>query len=123
MLKLRVFGKEGCSKCDALKGRVSRILQKRQDLETDYMDCLTPSGLMEFCKLEVGNPNNIPLLVFMKDDTYVLGKLVFEPAKYGSVAVPVLSGLRTDYDTGNGTLPEGLIQEALRQVEAALPKA
>ena len=69
MYEAIVFGKEGCTKCDALKGKLNRFIDKNNlDVKITYHDVLTLDGLTKaIIDPDVDPKNNIPGLV-IKDD-------------------------------------------------------
>ena len=71
MLKIHIFGKsQGCSKCDALKRKVTNILKDderfRESFGVVFHDLLTEEGIADFCETNI-NPNCVPGLVIGGD--------------------------------------------------------
>ena len=67
MLKIHIFGKsQGCSKCDALKRKVTNILKDderfRESFGVVFHDLLTEEGIADFCETNI-NPNCVPGIV------------------------------------------------------------
>ena len=123
-LVAHVFGKEGCSKCAALKRRLERLLVKPDYsmITMKYHDVMTLDGIVDFCKAECLNPNRIPALLLENDGKYVeipecvwdeldkdaeLKNSRFDPG----VTYPYV-GVQTNYDD-TGVIPEDVIKNVL----------
>ena len=109
-LVAHVFGKEGCSKCAALKRRLERLLAKPVD------------GIVKFCLTGCLNPNRIPALLMEEDGSYVeIPKKLWddldkndgpEHGRFSPDATYPNVGTQTNYD-GNGVITEQTIQGIL----------
>ena len=123
-LVAHVFGKEGCTKCAALKRRLERLLGKPEYsmITMKYHDVMTLDGIVDFCKAECLNPNRIPALLLENDGKYVeipecvwdeldkdaeLKNSRFDPG----VTYPYV-GVQTNYDD-TGVIPEDVIKNVL----------
>lgn len=123
-LVAHVFGKEGCSKCAALKRRLERLLAKPEYsmIKMEYHDVMTLDGIVDFCKAECLNPNRIPALLMESDGEYVeLPKKLWddldrndgpEHGRFSPDATYPYVGTQTNYD-GNGVITEQTIQGIL----------
>ena len=124
MITAHVFGKEGCSKCAALKRRLERLLAKPEYsmIRMEYHDVMTLDGIVDFCKAECLNPNRIPALLMESDGKYVkipecvwneldktdnLKNGRFDPG----VTYPYV-GVQTNYDS-TGVIQESLVRDLL----------
>lgn len=113
-----VFGKQGCSKCQALKRRLADLLARPEyaDFKMEYHDVLTEDGVVKFCKAGCLNPNRIPALLVSVDGRYVIN-----PLSYGDTSVDVFKasftyswvGIQTDYDNGGGLITPAMVKEVL----------
>lgn len=106
---ITVFGKTGCRKCEMLIKRLEGILKKREDKKwkLEYKNLTNEDDLVEFCKLEVLNPQRIPAIVMYGSDNKPLRYSgAYSESKDGDVFLPVYLGASTDYDTGRGVLTE-----------------
>jgi ribonucleoside-triphosphate reductase len=72
-LELRVFGKEGCDKCESLTGRTEKQIQKEyagKPVHMKYYDMLTENGMAESMFHGI-NPARIPTMVAVDKDGVV----------------------------------------------------
>lgn len=123
--QIQVFGKPGCPKCTTLKGRIDRMLAKKEwsDFTRVEHDLHTEQGLVEFCLLECINPQRIP--------AFVVGRYDETASKYvplmnpdpdqpdpvcGNAKLYTYLGLQTDY-SGDGILKPKMITAVLRQAQ------
>lgn len=113
-----VFGKHGCKKCELLKGRLSKLLEKPeyQDVAMEYHDVLTLNGLVDFCKVGCLNPNRIPALVMADEKGYIRNpkRRADIPEAYAASNVVKYIGVQTDYDTGGGVISPAMIEGVLK---------
>lgn len=121
-LVAHVFGKEGCSKCAALKRRLERLLTKPEYsmIKMEYHDVMTLDGIVDFCKAECLNPNRIPALLMASESGYVRqpawAESMFDSSTpyfaFDPAATYPYVGVQTNYD-GNGVITEQTIQGIL----------
>lgn len=117
-----VFGKEGCSKCAALKRRLERLLTKPEYsmIKMEYHDVMTLDGIVGFCKAECLNPNRIPALLLASDGKYIKYTAWKEldanegPANgsFSASATYPYVGVQTNYDS-TGVITEQTIKDLL----------
>jgi hypothetical protein len=119
-----VFGKEGCSKCAALKRRLERLLAKPEYsmIKMEYHDVLTLDGIVDFCKTGCLNPNRIPALLLADNGKYIeMPGCMWDEVEKGSglmnsrfdpsVTYPYV-GVQTNYDS-TGVITESVVQDLL----------
>ncbi len=102
--QIAVYGKEGCDKCVALKGRISKMLENREykDFTLKYYDLKTIEGLVAYAKAETVNGQRIPSLQILK---YNPGQNVYRKIKdfrreqviNNKLFFPTYLQLETDY--------------------------
>ena len=117
--KITVFGKKGCQKCAVLKGRLEKLIASDySQFELVYKDIITRQGLVDFCKMEVFNPQRIPCVYISneKDEPVVSIKEEVD-SKCGQIGIYGILGLQTDYDTGNGVLSVQVLKDMLNEVK------
>jgi hypothetical protein len=113
-----IFGKAGCSKCTVLKSKVSKLLEEdpfKSAYTIVYYDILKEAGMVEFCKMEVINAQQIPALVIYGADRLPIkytGKLNL-PSACGDIQLRGKLGIQTDYDDGNGVLTSEVVKEVM----------
>ena len=104
-VKIHVWGKHGCAKCEALRKRLSRMKDEGASIDIEYHDVLTVEGLAAFCRHGSINGNNIPAFT-------VEGGLDPIPREewpfQGSLPLYGEFGVCTDYDTGGVMRPDML---------------
>ncbi len=126
--RVMIFGKEGCPKCDVLKERLGKALEKAEwaDFDKQYYSVKTAEGLVAFSRAQCINPNRIPAMVVAKRDA-ATGKYDFlpNPAQGEDDSVCQKSrlyqylGLQTDYsDVGKGVISSKMITTILEQARA-----
>jgi hypothetical protein len=126
--RIRIFGKSGCDKCEVLKDRLDKLLDKDewQAFETEYCDVETEDGIVSFCESECVNPQRIPAMLVLKhnaeSDEYepIVSKT---PGKRDDVCknsrLYQYLGLQTDYtDMGKGVLSPRMITTVLSEALA-----
>ena len=124
---IHVFGKEGCTKCAAMKRRVLKLMEKPEfaKCRMEYHDVLTEDGLVAFCKAMCLNPNRIPALLVSDDDgRYVVRRGTWldtpdamrpERYKFATGATYPLLGVQTDYDEGGGLVRPETIERLMSE--------
>lgn len=116
-LVVHVFGKEGCSKCAALKRRLEKLFQEEpyNVFKMEYHDVLTLDGIVEFCKAEVLNPNRIPAMLVSADGKYIAGpdRFLKGPERVAASSTCQYLGIQTDYDKGSGLITPEMIKGVL----------
>ena len=126
--EIRIFGKDGCDKCDTLKGRIERMLKQDEwrDFDWSYFNVETEDGLVEFCEAECVNPQRIPaLLVGARDENGAFCPIpVQKPAASDDVCgksrLFQYLGLQTDYTAaGKGVLSPKMIKSVLEEARVA----
>ena len=123
--RIVVFGKPGCDKCKALKGRIDRLLQRPdwEDFERSYCDLSTEDGLIAFCESECVNPSRIPAFLIMKRMDADGGEYRMlrnpDPHAQGdtcqSSRLFTYLGLQTDYKSGGGVITPKMITHVLEE--------
>lgn len=120
-----VFGKEGCSKCAALKRRVDQLrsLDEYGDVKMEYHDVMTLDGIVAFCKADCLNPNRIPALIMSDDDGRYIRSGRSEargdtPADYKESVTYQWVGVQTDYDNGGGLITPDMIRQVFQEARA-----
>lgn len=121
-IKIRVYGKPGCAKCDQLKKRLGKLLQnpRWRDVAMEVEDLSTVEGLVRFAEAECLNPQRIPALVVMHE-TEGRGWVPLprspkeededSPGKSGLYS---WIGLQTDYsETGRGLITPKMLEAVL----------
>lgn len=117
---VHLFGKEGCTKCAAMKRRLTALLERPEfaAFRIEYHDVMTLPGIVEFCKAGCLNPNRIPaVLVSGEDGKYLPGRIrrrTDEGVFAESVTFP-FAGIQTDYDHGGGVVSPAALEDVLRQ--------
>ena len=105
---LVVYGKTGCSKCDALQRRLEKknipfVLRKVDTME----------GLVAFCRAEQLNPSRIPAALIEQETggrrEPLRGSTGVLIEQFGTNALPTIVGLQTDYDSGGGVIRPELL--------------
>lgn len=118
MLTIRMFGKEGCKKCDLLQGRLTKLLKDTRfvgEFELVKSDILNKEDLIDFCELESLAGNKIPaFVVYREGEVFPITHQKLD-SHYSSAR---WLGLITNYDFGGILKPE-LIEQVL---ETALTK-
>lgn len=116
---VHVFGKQGCTKCDALKKRLARIMEDEAyaNFSMEYHDVSTESGIVEFCKAGCLNPNRIPAMLVADEDGYITSDRIREDVwtAYGDNVTYQFVGLQTDYDKGHGVITPAAIEQVLSE--------
>ncbi len=123
---VHIFGKEGCSKCAAMKRRVEALLKRDEfaKCRMEYHDVLTVEGLLVFCKAMCLNPNRIPALLLSDDGgRYIVRRGIWEPAetdkperfKFSQSATYPYLGVQTDYDSGGGVIRPETIERLMQE--------
>lgn len=124
---IHVFGKEGCTKCAAMKRRVAQRLEKPEfaHCRMEYHDVLTEEGLLVFCKAMCLNPNRIPALLISDDNgKYIRRKGTWsdkpdsvhpERYKFAMGATYPYLGIQTDYDEGGGLVRPEAIERLMEE--------
>jgi hypothetical protein len=115
-IKIHVFGKPDCPKCNMLNERIDGLLKRDEysQFEKVYHDCMTEDGLVAFCLAQQLNPSKIPAFVLGNDDGYIekieSDEVVLPPYKIFSKY-----GLQTDWrsDGLKGNIPLQLIKDEL----------
>lgn len=114
MLYAHVFGKEGCSKCEALKRRLSDLLKKEPysgKIEVVWHDCLTEEGAVEFMQCNL-NPSKIPALVMGGWKGYYLYEWDRDRLDKDKSLVGGRMAICTDYsDQHKGVITPAMIEE------------
>lgn len=114
-----VFGKEGCSKCAALKRRVEQLrsLDGYSDLKMEYHDVMTLDGIVAFCKAECLNPNRIPALLMSDDEgRYIRSGRRIRGATSDDYKESVTwqwVGVQTDYANGGGVITPAMVKDVV----------
>jgi len=126
--RVMIFGKEGCPKCDVLKERLGKTLEKSEwaDFDKEYHSVKTPAGLVIFSRAQCVNPNRIPAMVMTKRNP-TTGSYEFlpnpNPGEPDSVCQKAklyqYLGLQTDYsEVGKGVISSKMITTILEQARA-----
>ena len=130
-----VFGKEGCSKCAALKRRVEQLTGTAEyaGVKMVYHDVMTLDGIVEFCKADCLNPNRIPALLMSDDEgNYCRSGRRLSSTKAEDFADSVTYqwvGVQTDYDHGGGVITPVMVRDVFEKAavvcrrDEALPHA
>jgi hypothetical protein len=123
---ITVFGKEGCDKCKALKGRLGRVLQDKRfsQFRMQYHDVMTIDGKVAFANAETVNGQRIPTMQVLKwNEKEQRYERMNDPRpqrrEQGRLIVPTYLQLETDYsDPSRATIKptdiEGVLDLALR---------
>lgn len=126
--EVRVFGKDGCDKCDTLKGRVQKLLQQSgwEDFTWTYHNVETEDGLVEFCEAECVNPQRIPAMLVgtvAADGGFkpiAVARPVAADPVCGKARLYQYLGLQTDYsESGKGVLSPKMVKAVLEEARAA----
>ena len=121
--EVAVFGKKGCSKCELLQKRVSKILAEKNfdDFEMVYYDLGTEEGLVRFSQCEVLNIQRIPSFAILHKGL-INGRCDIRPViclKKVSVLdneeTETFIGIETDYST-DGVIAPKTIRQTLEMV-------
>lgn len=105
-IKVHVWGKQGCTKCEMLLKRLKQLNEDGMGLDIEYHDVKTVKGLAEFCRHGSINGNNIPAMTVEGDLEPIDPK--GWPWK-GSLPLYGEFGVCTDYDTGGVMRPDMLV--------------
>lgn len=121
-LKLRVFGKPGCAKCDQLKKRLGKLLAdpRWEGIGMEVQDLSTVEGLVNFAEAECLNPQRIPALLVLRENDGAGWQPLPSPAPGAEDAVCGKSrlyswiGLQTDYsEAGKGLITPAMLESVL----------
>jgi len=118
--QVAVFGKQGCEKCEALKKRLTGILQGKtyEKFEFFYCDIGTVDGLVRFCWCEILNPQRIPsFMIFHKNpgqDRDNPSPVVCMRKVSAEEEIETFLALETDYST-TGVISPKMIKDTLDQ--------
>ena len=123
-----VYGKHGCKKCELLKSRLQKLLEKDEykDISMNYSDVLTLDGIVAFCKVKCLNPNRIPALVMETEQDGVIKPVPsahrksLESQVFGAGVVYSYIGVQTDYDNGGGVISPAMIESVLTEAKTAV---
>ena len=123
--RVHVFGKRDCDKCTVLNQRLDKLLknEKWSAFEKYYNDIETELGLVAFAEAECINPQRIPAMMIMKQNTET-GEYEPVPNSKPGANDPVFKksklyqylGVQTDYtDTGRGVISPNMIKKCLQE--------
>lgn len=126
--RIRIFGKPGCDKCQVLKDRLDKLLEKDewQAFDKEYCDVENEEGIISFCEAECVNPQRIPAMLILKhnDETNEYEAMPNKtPGKRDEICknsrLYQHLGLQTDYtDEGRGVLSPRMITAVLSEARA-----
>lgn len=110
-----IFGKEGCDKCQVLKKRMGKILERApyDQFELVYHSLGKMDGLVKFCRCEVLNPQRIPsFMVFRREGDRLSTVRCSRPLPDSDETLDTVLAVETDYRS-TGVITPAMIRQAL----------